>query len=102
MQLEGCFIIMAPYLNRKKNRRFSSKFVLRHIFFQKNFVENFFKDRDSSKFTGGARQRGGLDSVEYGISFQNKNDSCLFKIHNQHADLVLLLYRFRSMFRRRK
>ena len=68
MQLEGCFIITASYLNRKKqkNRRFSSKLVLRHIFFQKNFVENFFKDQNSSKFTGGL-DKGGLDSVEYGI-----------------------------------
>ena len=71
VQLEGCFIITASYLNRKnkrKKRRFSSKLVLRHIFFSKKFLLKIF-----SKTEILPNSHGGLDNVEYG------NLSC-FKI----------------------
>ena len=55
VQLEGYFIITSSYLNRKnKNiRRSSSHKVQRHSFFKKKIDEIFFKDKDSSNFTGG-------------------------------------------------
>ena len=45
------------------------------IFYIKFFVENFFKDRDSLKFTGGLDKGGGLDSVEYGNSEKDETQN---------------------------
>ena len=59
VQVECCFIITASYLNKKKqkNRGFSSKLVLRHIFFQKNFCWKFFqRPRFFQIHRGGTRQ----------------------------------------------
>ena len=52
------------YLNRKKEDLVHSKFEgIRNI---RSFVEQNFRDKDSSKFTG-RLDKGWLDSVEYGI-----------------------------------
>ena len=54
-------MIISSYLNRKNKQKLEdlvhSKFKS-IIFYKKRFVENFFKDQDSSNFTGGTRQRG--------------------------------------------
>ena len=61
-------MITSLYLNRKKKKigRSSSQWVRRYNFLHKIFYEKILKDQDSLKFTGGL-DKGGLDSVEYGI-----------------------------------
>ena len=65
VQPEGCFIIISSYLNRKNKKSEDLVYSKFKGIVKKKFVENFFKDRDSSNFTGGLDKEG-LDSVEYG------------------------------------
>ena len=59
---------MASYLHEKKEGLVHIKF--NGIMFTFSFLLKFFKDQDSSKFIGGL-DKGGLDSVEYGINVSN-------------------------------
>ena len=64
-------MINSLYLNRKNKQKYEdpvhSKFKGIN-FYIKNFVENFFKDRDSSKFTGGLDKGGtGQRRIRYNI-----------------------------------
>ena len=61
-------MIAVSYIVKRKIKKIFFEVISNSKFFNINFFNEIVNDQDFPKITGGGtRQRGGLDSVEYGI-----------------------------------
>ena len=96
MQLEGCFIIISSNLNRKNKQKLENLVHIKFkyiVFYKKNFVENFFKDQDSSNFTGRIWQRGGTGQRRirylFSVYLKHKNILSPIKVYTKPENAIL-------------